>query len=153
MHRRARWLCASSILSKRFDTIQAVNGVSFDVPLGAYFCLLGPSGCGKTTILRSIAGFHVPDAGRIEIGDRDMTFVSPNKRELGMVYQNYALFPHLTVYDNIAFGLKMRGYGGHEVATACNACWTLFISRTSAIAGRRNYPEASNNVWRSHALS
>src|SRR5436853_703327 len=101
-------------LSKNFGGIQAVRGVSFNVSPGAYMCLLGPSGCGKTTILRSIAGFHSPDAGRIEIGGRDMTGVRPNRRSIGMVYQNYALFPHLTVADNVAFGLKMRSVRKNE---------------------------------------
>ena len=96
-------------LRKNFGDVAAVREVSFDVPKGAYVCLLGPSGCGKTTILRTIAGFHVPDSGRLEIDGRDQTRVPPNRRNLGMLYQNYALFPHMSVHDNVAFGLKMRG--------------------------------------------
>jgi spermidine/putrescine ABC transporter ATP-binding subunit len=102
-------------VSKTFGSVHAVRKVSFEIPRGAYICLLGPSGCGKTTILRSIAGFHIPDAGKIEISGRDMTSVPPNRRALGMVYQNYALFPHLTVAENIAFGLKMRGVARAEL--------------------------------------
>ncbi|MBV8912630.1 MAG: ATP-binding cassette domain-containing protein, partial [Acetobacteraceae bacterium] len=70
--------------------------------------LLGPSGCGKTTTLRVIAGFEVPDTGRVTIGARDITRLPPNKRSLGMVFQNYSLFPHMTVAENVAFGLEMR---------------------------------------------
>jgi spermidine/putrescine ABC transporter ATP-binding subunit len=101
-------------LCKNFNGVQAVRGVSFDASNGAYVCLLGPSGCGKTTILRSIAGFQVPDSGQIEIDGRDMSRVPPNHRRLGMVYQNYALFPHLSVRENVAFGLKMRNIGKAE---------------------------------------
>ena len=96
-------------LRKSFGDVGAVRGVSFDVPKGAYVCLLGPSGCGKTTILRTVAGFYVPDGGRLEIAGRDQSTVPPNRRNLGMLYQNYALFPHMSVQENVAFGLKMRG--------------------------------------------
>jgi iron(III) transport system ATP-binding protein len=79
-------------LNKSFGAVEAVRRVSFDVARSSYVCLLGPSGCGKTTILGIIAGFHRPDSGRVEIGAGDMAQVPPNRRKLGMVYQNYALF-------------------------------------------------------------
>ena len=86
----------------------AVNDVSLHVADGEFVVLLGPSGCGKTTLLRMIAGLEYPDSGGIYIGDRDVTDLPPRKREMAMVFQSYAVFPHMTVFDNIAFGLRMR---------------------------------------------
>ena len=93
-------------LRKQFDAIEAVRDLSLEVEAGELMTLLGPSGCGKTTALRLIAGFEAPDAGRIVFGGEDVTGWSPQRRGFGMVFQNYALFPHLTVFENVAFGLK-----------------------------------------------
>src|SRR5262245_50002319 len=87
----------------------AVDGVSLKVQSGEFLALLGPSGSGKTTILMAIAGFEYPDEGRIVVGGDDVTWTPPNKRNLGMVFQRYTLFPHMSVLENIAFPLKMRG--------------------------------------------
>jgi spermidine/putrescine ABC transporter ATP-binding subunit len=95
-------------ITKRFDQAVAVDQVTLDVYRGEFLSFLGPSGCGKTTTLRVIAGFEEPDAGTITIMGVDMTDRPPHHRNLGMVFQNYALFPHMTVFDNVAFGLKMR---------------------------------------------
>jgi putative spermidine/putrescine transport system ATP-binding protein len=95
-------------VTKRFDNVIAVDDVSFAIPNGAYCCLLGPSGCGKTTILRMIAGHDDPSHGDIRIGGRSVTGKPPINRGTAMMFQNYALFPHLSVLDNIAFPLKMR---------------------------------------------
>ncbi len=95
-------------ISKRFGQVVALDGVSLDVAPGEMVCLLGPSGCGKTTLLRSVAGLERPDAGRILIGGRDVTEVPPRGRPIGMVFQSYALFPNLTVRQNIAFPLEVR---------------------------------------------
>ena len=92
----------------------AVGGVSIEVGAGEFVSLLGPSGSGKTTLLMMLAGFEQPDAGRITVGERDITHVAPNKREIAMVFQRYALFPHMTVADNIAFPLRMRRMGRAE---------------------------------------
>lgn len=92
----------------RYGDFTAVNGVSFGVEEGKMLCLLGPSGCGKTTLLRTIAGFIRPYAGKVLVGNRDFTHVPVHKRGMGLVFQNYALFPHLTVAENIAYGLRMR---------------------------------------------
>jgi len=92
---------------KRFAEHAAVDGVSLSIGEGEFFSLLGPSGCGKTTTLRMIAGFVEPDEGRILLQGSDVTRVPANKRPVNMVFQQYALFPHMTVYDNVAFGLKM----------------------------------------------
>jgi len=95
-------------VSKSFGDTVALRDVSVDVEPGELFFLLGPSGCGKTTLLRSIAGFYTPDTGRIRIGDVDVTRIPPHKRDTGMVFQSYALWPHMTVFENVAFGLQMR---------------------------------------------
>ena len=89
-------------------SVTAVNNVSLTVAPGELVTLLGPSGCGKTTILRMIAGFETPTAGRILLGGKDITHTPPNKRDTALVFQNYALFPHLTVWENVTFGLKLR---------------------------------------------
>ncbi len=95
-------------VSKRFGDFAAVNRVSLTIQKGEFFSLLGPSGCGKTTLLRMIGGFELPTEGRILIGDKDVTHLPPYKRPVNMVFQSYALFPHLNVIDNVAFGLRYR---------------------------------------------
>jgi iron(III) transport system ATP-binding protein len=96
-------------LTRRFGETVAVDGVSLDVPAGEFLTLLGPSGCGKTTTLRMIAGFEQPTSGHVVLDGRDVSRLPPQKRDVGMVFQNYALFPHLDVWENVAFGLKSRG--------------------------------------------
>jgi putative spermidine/putrescine transport system ATP-binding protein len=95
-------------LEKRFGEVRAVRGVDLGVGRGEFFTLLGPSGCGKTTILRVVAGIYPADAGRIRLNGVDLTATPMHARNMGLVFQNYALFPHLTVFDNVAFGLRMR---------------------------------------------
>src|SRR6266702_7591196 len=95
-------------VSKRFGGIGAVDDVSFPIAEGEFFSLLGPSGCGQTTTLRMIAGFEKPNEGRIVLQGRDVTSVSANRRPVNMVFQHYALFPHMSIYDNVAFGLKVK---------------------------------------------
>jgi spermidine/putrescine transport system ATP-binding protein len=96
-------------LTKRFADFTAVEPLDLVVPQGSFFALLGPSGCGKTTTLRMVAGLETPTAGEISIGGKDITYDKPYKRPVNTVFQNYALFPHLTIADNVAFGLKRRG--------------------------------------------
>ena len=88
--------------------IAAVDNVTVDITPGEFVTLLGPSGCGKTTILRMVAGFEVPSSGDIFIGDARVNAITPDKRDTAMVFQSYALFPHLNVFDNISYGLKLR---------------------------------------------
>jgi spermidine/putrescine ABC transporter ATP-binding subunit len=102
-------------LSKSFADVEVVRDVSLTIGEGEFVSLLGPSGCGKTTILRMVAGLVEPSRGRILIGSDDVTTLPPNKRGLGLVFQSYALFPHLTVYENVAFGLRRRKVGGAEL--------------------------------------
>jgi len=103
-------------LSKRFGQTTAVDGIDIDINPGDLFFLLGPSGCGKTTLLRMIAGFTEPTAGSIHFGEQDVTALPPNKRNTGMVFQGYALWPHMTVRQNVAFGLEVRKVGKDELS-------------------------------------
>src|SRR5437899_9053639 len=100
---------------KKFGDFRAVDRLSLDIRAGEFFALLGPSGCGKTTLLRMLAGFETPDEGRILLDGKDIAQVLPHQRPINMMFQNYALFPHLTVRDNIAFGLKRAGMARSEI--------------------------------------
>jgi spermidine/putrescine transport system ATP-binding protein len=100
---------------KRFDDVVAVDGISLEIPSGSFFALLGPSGCGKTTTLRMIGGFEEPTEGEIFLGDRDVVGLPPHRRDVNTVFQSYALFPHLTIFENVAFGLRRRGLKGSEL--------------------------------------
>jgi spermidine/putrescine ABC transporter ATP-binding subunit len=102
-------------LGKAYGDVDVVRDVSLTIGEGEFVSLLGPSGCGKTTILRMVAGLVEPSRGRILIGDEDVTALPPNRRGLGLVFQSYALFPHLTVFENVAFGLRRRKVSGAEL--------------------------------------
>ena len=112
-------------LSRTFGSTHAVAGVSLDVNQGEFFGLLGPSGCGKTTTLRMIAGLEQPDSGSIIFQNEDITNLSPERRGFGMVFQNYALFPHLNVFENVAFGLRARHKTKAEMAERVNSALEL----------------------------
>jgi putrescine transport system ATP-binding protein len=112
----ARPLLRIDGVSKRFSGIAAVDGLTLDIFEGEFFALLGPSGCGKTTLLRLLAGFETADEGRILLDGADLTGVPPHRRPLNMMFQSYALFPHLTVERNVAFGLKQDGLPRTEIA-------------------------------------
>lgn len=102
-------------VTKKFGRVIAVNSVDLDVEDGEFIVLLGPSGCGKTTTLRLIAGLEKPDSGKIYFGNRDVTMLPPRKRNVSMVFQSYAIWPHMKVFDNIAFPLKVRKYPPEEI--------------------------------------
>lgn len=104
-------------VQKAFGKVIAVDHLDLEIKDGEFFTFLGPSGCGKTTTLRMIAGFYYPTKGIIRFGDKDMTRVPPEKRNTGMVFQNYALFPHMTVFENVAFGLRVRKISANELKT------------------------------------
>jgi spermidine/putrescine transport system ATP-binding protein len=99
---------------KRFDGTVAVDGISMEIPRGAFFAMLGPSGCGKTTTLRMIGGFEEPTEGRIFLGDQDVVGLPPYKRDVNTVFQSYALFPHMSIEDNVGFGLERKGVAKAE---------------------------------------
>src|SRR5215210_3004417 len=101
---------------RKFGAFRAVDHVTLDIRAGEFFALLGPSGCGKTTLLRMIAGFETPDEGRILLNGRDIAPVLPHERPVNMMFQSYALFPHLSVRDNIAFGLKRADMARADIA-------------------------------------
>jgi spermidine/putrescine transport system ATP-binding protein len=103
-------------VTKRFGAFAAVDDVTLQIRKGEFLTLLGPSGCGKTTLLRMLSGFETPDAGRIRIAGRDVTGLPPHERDVNQVFQSYALFPHLNVRDNIAFGLRMQKVSKPEIA-------------------------------------
>src|ERR1700712_1606943 len=105
-------------VSKRFPGgVTAVDNISIDIDQNEFFALLGPSGCGKTTLLRMISGLEAPTEGQIMIGGEDMAFTPPNKRPTNMVFQSYAVFPHMTVEQNVAYGLKVTGVPDAEIKT------------------------------------
>ena len=109
-------LIAVEGVTKSYGTVRAVDDVSLNIQGGEFFALLGPSGCGKTTLMRMIAGFETPDAGRILLDGRDLAGDPPNRRPINMMFQSYALFPHMSVEKNIAFPLRRQGMGGADVA-------------------------------------
>ena len=127
-----------SHLTRRFSGHTAVDDLSLTVRDGEFVCLLGPSGCGKTTTLRIIAGFERADAGRLTLDGTDITHAPPEKRDIGLVFQSYALFPHKTVAENIGFGLKMRRRPRAEIARAVEEA--LALVRLDGLGGR--YPRA-----------
>jgi len=121
---------------KRFGTLEAVSHVSLEIRDGELFTLLGPSGCGKTTILRLIGGFHRPDEGEVYFGEREVSGIPPYERNIGMVFQNYALWPHMTIFDNIAYGLKLKKFLKEEISS--KALHTLKLVNLSGLEKR--YP-------------
>src|SRR4030081_780246 len=112
----ARPLVRFETISKSFGAVTAVDQLSLDIYQGEFFALLGPSGCGKSTLLRLLAGFETPEEGRVLLDGVDLTGVPPHRRPVNMMFQSYALFPHLTVENNVAFGLKQDGLSRREIA-------------------------------------
>ena len=107
-------------VNKYFGQVLAVDDVTLDVPAGEFFTLLGPSGCGKTTLLRIIAGLEMPDTGKVLLGGEEITTLPATKRQINTVFQSYALFPHLTVFENVAFGLRSRKFPTKQIDQRVN---------------------------------
>src|SRR5262247_1897102 len=131
----ARPLVRFDAVSKRFSGVAAVERVSLDIFPGEFFALLGPSGCGKTTLLRLLAGLEMPDAGRILLDGQDIAPVPPYRRPINMMFQSYALFPHLTVEGNVAFGLKQERLARSEIAARVEEM--LALVRLEGLAKRK----------------
>jgi ABC-type Fe3+/spermidine/putrescine transport system ATPase subunit len=134
-------------LVKRFGTLEAVSHISLEIKDGELFTLLGPSGCGKTTLLRLIGGFHRPDSGEIYFGDRPVAPIPPYERNIGMVFQNYALWPHMTIFDNIAYGLKLRKFARGDISSKVSHA--LHLVNLSGLEKRYpdSFPEGSSSAW------
>jgi iron(III) transport system ATP-binding protein len=122
-------------LTKRFGTTTALENLDLTIQPGELFFLLGPSGCGKTTLLRSMAGFYIPEEGTIHFGDEDVTRLEPHKRNTGMMFQSYALWPHMTVAENVAFGLEQRRVPRDEIRRRVGEA--LESVRMGSLAARR----------------
>lgn len=131
------------------EEFMAVNNVNLDVNPGEFLTFLGPSGCGKTTTLRMIAGFETPTSGQILVDGVDITNVPANERGLGFVFQNYALFPHMTIFDNVSYGLKIRGESGEAMAKKVREALAL-VGLTKA---EQRYPNQLSGGGLSRASS
>lgn len=140
-------------ISKSFGALTVVKDVSLDVQAGEFVSLLGPSGCGKTTTLRMIAGFIAPDEGQIILGGKDITEMPSYRRDVGLLFQSYALFPHMTVRGNVGFGPKMRGEKSGAIAEKVR--WALSLVKLKAMrtVGRTSFPAGSNSVLLSRESS
>src|SRR5947207_3519989 len=131
----ARPLVRFEAVSKRFGTIVAVERLTLDIFEREFFALLGPSGCGKTTLLRMLAGFETPDEGRVVLAGQDLARIPPYRRPVNMMFQSYALFPHLTVAGNIAFGLKQDRLPRREIET--RVAEMLALVKLEGFGGRK----------------
>jgi ABC-type sulfate/molybdate transport systems ATPase subunit len=139
-------------VSKQFGEFAAVDDVSLEIPTGALLALLGPSGCGKTTLLRIIAGLETPEHGQVLFDGQDATLWPIRDRKVGFVFQNYALFRHMTVFENIAFGLKVKSRrerpSGADIRKKVQSLLELVQLAGREIDIPRSFPAARNSAWR-----
>ena len=134
-----------------FDGQRILNGLNLDIHDKEFVTLLGSSGCGKTTTLRLIAGFLEPNAGTVSLHGKDITGVPPYKRPVNTVFQKYALFPHLNVFENVAFGLRLKHLDEETIRTKCGICWKWWASRALSGAASPRCRAASSSGWQ-HAI-
>lgn len=133
-------------LTHRYGDVTAIDDINLDIQENEFFALLGPSGCGKTTLLRVLAGFETPDAGTVMLGNTDLISIPPNKRPINLMFQSYALFPHMNVGQNIAYGLEREKLGKNEIKTrVAEVLETVGLSDKSK-AAPFNYPVVSANA-------
>jgi len=151
--RKKSLLVRFEAVTKRFGSFTAIEALSLDIAHGEFFALLGPSGCGKTTLLRMLAGFETPSEGHIFLDGEEIVAVEPHRRPVNMMFQSYALFPHLTVEGNIAFGLRQENKTRAEIADRVGEMLTLV--RLQGYAGRRIDQLSGGSVseWRLRARS
>ena len=140
-------------IERRYGDVLAVRGIDLSIADGEFFSLLGPSGCGKTTTLRLISGLEEPTGGRVEVRGRDMARVPPHRRPVTTVFQNYALFPHLNVFENVAFGLRERRVPARRCGAASPACSSWSICRGATPRVPASSPAGSSSASRSRARS
>src|SRR6058998_1839101 len=140
-------------LNKKYDDVHAVKDVNLEIHDREFVVLVGPSGCGKTTTLRMVAGLEEISSGEIRIDEQRINELAPMDRDIAMVFQNYALYPHMSVYDNMAFGLRMRKFETEEIERRVNRPPKSSASRACSSAGRASSPAASASAWPSGAPS
>ena len=132
---------------KKFDDFVALDHVSLQIPKGAFVTLLGPSGCGKTTLMRQLAGFSEPEEGDVLVDGKRMNGLPPFKRNTPLVFQEYALFPHMTVYENISYGLKLKRRTRRKRTARWRRCWRCSTSRDWMGGSRSSSLAASSSGW------
>ena len=135
-------------LTKIYGSNTVVDHINLEVEDGTLVSILGPSGCGKTTTLRMIAGFEMPEEGDVLFDGQSVGKVAVNKRNIGMVFQSYALFPHMTVAQNVSYGLEQHGVSKQEIPGRCRRRWRWFTLKNTRSASRSSFPGASSSVWR-----
>ena len=141
-------------LGKTFGNFRALKDINLDIAEKEFITFLGPSGCGKTTMLRTLAGFIAPDQGTIRVNGHALSSpagtIPPEQRRMGMVFQNYAVWPHMTVFENVAFGLEIAKVDRGQVGKGSRASWQPLALLGSSSAIRANSLAASSNGWRWH---
>lgn len=143
----------NKVFMKDGEKFHAVQNVDLSVTTGEFLTFLGPSGCGKTTTLRMVAGFEMPTSGRILMGDADITTMPANERNIGFVFQNYALFPHMKIFENVAYGLKVRGLGRAEIAQKYAKGWRSWGWKRRKTATLTSSQAANSSAWHWRAYS
>lgn len=140
-------------VSRRFGDVTALSDVSLEIRQGEFFALLGPSGCGKTTLLRILAGFESPDEGSVTLDGDDLLGQAAHRRPVNLMFQSYALFPHMTVAKNVAYGLERSGWAGRRSAAGSARCWRRSGWTPWPGANRSSCPAASGSGSRWPARS
>ena len=135
-------------VTKRFGEFTAIDNLTIGIYEREFYALLGPSGCGKTTLMRMLAGFETPTEGKIFLAGQDIAPVPPNKRAVNMMFQSYALFPHLSIWENIAFGLKREGMPKHDINDRVEEMLRLIRLEKFARRKPSRSPAASGSGWR-----